>query len=94
MMKRVFIATLSTLFLSAMVAPGAKAIRPELLGHLAHPTIHEDATPTKPVEMKAGLSQKPEAMSLQKESATIQTPMSEELPFDYFEKFYREKYGS
>lgn len=94
-MKRMFIATLSTLFLSAIVAPGAKAIRPELLGHPVHPTIHEDVTPTKPVEMKLDLSRKEEAMPVKEEEpATVQPQMEEEPPFDYFEMLYREKYGS
>ncbi len=95
-MKRLISAVLSTLVLSALVAPGAKAIRPELLPERVHPTIHTDnSAEPKPTEM----AQKPTIQtSMQKDQAQKPAemkaaPQSEELPFGFFENYYREHYG-
>lgn len=94
-MKRMIVATLSTLVLSTLVAPGAQAIRPELLPYPVHPTISEATTSTEPSETKLELSQKQLSMSSQKTiPATVQPQQSEIPPFGYFEKIYREKFGS
>jgi hypothetical protein len=94
-MKRIIIATLSTLVLSTLVTPGAKAIRPELLSHPVHPTISEATPSIAPSEMTAEPSQKPVSQSAPKtNSATVKPQQSDDPPFGYFEKVYREKYGS
>jgi len=94
-MKRIIVATLSTLVLTTLITPSAKAIRPELLNHPVHPTIVEETAPVVPVEMKVELSKKDITATIQKmNSETVQPQQSEEPPFGYFEKIYREKYGS
>jgi hypothetical protein len=94
-MKWLVGAALSTLVLSALVAPGAKAIRPELLPERVHPTIHTDtSTEPKPIEM----SQKP-TVSMpkaqeQKPAEVQRAPQSDNLPFGFFENYYRQHYGN
>ncbi|MDX2229517.1 MAG: hypothetical protein NW220_07760 [Leptolyngbyaceae cyanobacterium bins.349] len=93
-MKRIIIATLSTLVLSTLVAPSAKAIRPELLGHPVHPTISEATAPIQASEMKIEQTEKAGLMRDEKAANKLQSQPSEQPPFEYFEKIYREKYGS
>lgn len=96
-MKRLMSAVLSTLVLSALVAPGAKAIRPELLPERVHPTIHTDkVAEPKPVEMV----QKPTvqtSMQTSHDQKTVEvkaSAQSEQLPFGFFENYYRQHYGN
>ena len=93
-MKRILVATLSTLVLSTLVSP-AKAIRPELLPQPIHPTISGKTVSAVPVEIKVEPSQKNATVSGQKtNSEMVQSQFDEKPSFEYFEKFYREKYGS
>lgn len=94
-MKRIIVATLSTLVLSTLVAPGAKAIRPELLGHPVQSTISEETVPTSAFEMKLEPIGRASVTPDQKATADKVKPQQIEEPsFEYFEKIYREKYGS
>lgn len=97
-MKRLISAVLATLALSTLVAPGAQAIRPELLPERVHPTIHTDnSVAPKPVEM----AQQP---TIQTSMSKVQTqkpmeevkrvPESDNLPFGFFENYYRQHYGN
>jgi len=93
-MKRIIIATLSTLVLSTLVVPEAKAIRPELLPQRLHPTFSSPAL-TPGSEIKIERFEKAVVAPEQKASSNkVKPQQSEEPPFGYFEKIYREKYGS
>lgn len=94
-MKRMIIATLSTLVLSTLVVPEAQAIRPELLPQRIHPTLSAEPTPTSASQIKLERVEKAVVMPTQKAASdAVQAPQSEEPPFGYFEMIYREKYGS
>lgn len=94
-MKRIIVATLSTLVLSTLVAPGAKAIRPELLPQRIHPTLSAEKSPALTSENKTEETKKTVAMPDQKTTSNrMKQQESEEATFEYREKVYREKYGS
>lgn len=95
-MKRLISAVLSTLVLSALVAPGAKAIRPELLPERVHPTIHtNDAAEPKPGELTQQSIVQTSMQTPHEQKSVEVKPISqsEELPFGFFENYYREHYG-
>jgi hypothetical protein len=92
-MKRILVATLSTLVLSASIAPAAHAIRPELLPQSNYPSASaEKVTPNLPQETSLEASQKPSMMPAQE--AAAKTQLESEKDFYYFERLYKEKYGS
>jgi hypothetical protein len=95
-MQRLIGSSLFALLLATMIAPSAKAIRPELLPERVHPTIHTDAisgqesamlekTPTVQVSMQSKTPKTSEA----KQSSTNERPS-----FEYFENVYRQRYGN
>lgn len=94
-MKRIIVATLSTLMLSTLVAPGAEAIRPELSGRPVQSTVLEETTPAPVAERKMERIEKAVIMPNEKASPDkVQSQPNERPSFEYFEKVYREKYGS
>lgn len=96
-MKRLISAVLSTLVLSTLVAPGAQAIRPELLPERVHPTVHTDqAAEPQPVEMtqQPTMQTSMQTPNDQKPVEVKPAPQSQEVPFSFFENYYREHYGS
>jgi hypothetical protein len=97
-MKRLMSAVLFTLVLSALVAPGAKAIRPELLPERVHPTIHTDnSAESKPVEMAQQptvQASMPKTQEQKPVEEVKRVPESDNLPFGFFENYYRQHYGN
>lgn len=97
-MKRLISAVLSTLVLSALVAPGAKAIRPELLPERVHPTIHtDDSAKSQPVEMAQQETVQTSMPKIQEQKPATEVkrvPQSDNLPFGFFENYYRQNYGN
>jgi len=93
-MKWIILTTVSTLVLSTLVVPSAKAIHPELLSTPVHPTISAETMIAAPLELQIESTQKPQKPVQKSNSAIEQFQLGEEPPFGYFEKIYREKYGS
>lgn len=91
-MKRIILATVSTLVLSALITPEAQAIRPELLPQSIHPTLSSKTLNTAP-QSEVELSQKSEQMPVDQNRFEGQTEKREEPSSSYFDKAYREKYG-
>jgi hypothetical protein len=94
-MKRIIVVTLSTLVLSALVAPSAKAIRPELLPQpVQSATPTQTTTPSQPQLTETAPEQKTTLAPMPNDSAKMVQPQpSEESLFYYFEALHREKYG-
>ncbi len=93
-MRRILAVATSTLVLSTLVAPGAKAIRPELLPQRSHPTISEavisrETVQNSPVKKTDELPQ-----SSQPSQAIQKSTDSKKPSFEDFEKAYKDKYGT
>ncbi len=94
-MKRIIAAVLSTLVLSTLVSPGAKATRPELLPQRVHPTISSDTTvPNMPTKSSKSVQQQTSMSTQRTNPEMFQPQQSGEPSFDYFEEAYRENYGT
>uniref|UniRef100_A0A832H5L2 Uncharacterized protein n=1 Tax=Oscillatoriales cyanobacterium SpSt-402 TaxID=2282168 RepID=A0A832H5L2_9CYAN len=94
-MKRVLAAVTSTLILSTLVAPGAKAIRPELLPQRVHPTFSTEAALNQETTQAPKMEKEQSSMQTQKPLQEVQKSTgSNELTFEQLEKAYKDKYGS